>query len=423
MAAESIPLPPRLAPALPAAAPRSAWQMFFILLLIGLATGIVLALVSMARLWVCYLVNFIFFTGIAQSAVVFSAVTRGCNARWARPVHRLAEGFAVVLPISVVLYIPLMFAAPRIYPWWAHPPRAKLPWLEPVFLWGRDLGVLALLAGLSLWYFYRGARADIGLAREQEAGYSGRLAAWFCRGWRGDAAEIARRERELRFLWVILIFAFVYGYSILGLDLNMSLNIHWYDYLYDWFFFVTIWYAGLAMVTLATLAWRRGLKLTSVLDAGKLHDLGELLFAFAIFWTYLFWAQYMVEWYANEQPNIHLLFRIASSQPWLTIAWITLTLAFFLPFAFGLSRSWKRRGPTLAFIAVLALSGIWLEQNLVVEASIWHGAPPLLASALVGCGFAGLYGLIYLAVMQRLPFFPIADPLMQEAMVVHAVRH
>ncbi len=422
--ADAAPALPRLAPALPAAAPRAAWMLFWILLAAGALGLLRLAFTDPAKLWVCYLANFLFFTGIAQSAVVFSAVTRGCNARWARPLHRLAEGFAFVLPAAVLLFIPLIFAAPRLFPWWGHPPARKLPWLLHPFLLGRDLGILAALAAFSLFYLYRGARADLGLARRQlPSAYAGRFAAWLCRRWRGEAEEIRRRERSLGRLWVGLIFAFVYGYSILGMDWNMSLNIHWYDYIYDWFFYITLWYAGLALVALAAIAWRRGLRQHAVLDAGRLHDIGELTFAFAIFWTYLFWAQYMVEWFANEQPNIHLLFMISTTQPWLTIAWITLTLAFFLPFAFGLSRSWKRRAPTLAFIAVLALAGIWLEQNLVVEASIWHGSPPLLASALLGCGFLGGYGLLYLAGMRRLPFFPLADPLMQEAMVIDAVRH
>ena len=30
-----------------------------------------------------------------------------------------------------------------------------------------------------------------------------------------------------------------------------------------------------------------------------IHDLGKLLFAFSVFWTYLWFSQYMLIWYAN----------------------------------------------------------------------------------------------------------------------------
>lgn len=423
--------PPRRPPAL-TRAPGSAapWvvRWLWILLAIGIATFLWLWITDPMRLWTGYLAEFLFFTGLAQDGVLFSAVTRGCNGRWARPIQPLAEGLSIVLPVAVLLYIPLMLAHRYIYPWWDHMPYGKGHWLNHGFLLGRDLGILIFMAWLSLRYLYWNRRRDMGAVLEAATPEERARAPWLqrflFRKWRGAAAERERAETSLRRLWVLIIFAYAYFWGILGFDLNMSLDPTWYDYIYNWYFWLANWYAGLGLICILAAAWRHRMAARAVINRDVLHDVGEMLFAFCIFWTYLFWSQFMVLWFANRQDDIHLLLLISTTQPWETIAWLVLTLGFFLPFAFGLSRAFKRRGPTLAVIASFSLAAIWLERNLIVSASIWkRGFPPLLTSAGLGCLFLGLYGLIYLWFMRRVPFFPVEDPLMEETLVISLPRH
>ncbi|MGH9416539.1 MAG: hypothetical protein ACRD01_07920 [Terriglobales bacterium] len=384
--------------------------LLWILIAIGIATFIGLALVSQQRLWFGYLANFIFFTGLAQVGVVWAAVTRGCNGRWARPLHRLAEAEAAALPLSVLLFIPLMTARRTLYPWWDHPPARKLVWLNHSFLLSRDLAIVVIMAALSVWFLYTSAKPD--LARDADA-----LTA------RGSIG-VRKAQRRLAWLWVVVVFCFCYLYSILGYDLNVSLYTGWYDYIYGWFFFISNWYAGCALVGLLAVVWRKRLNARHIITADILQDQGEITFAFAIFWAYLFWTQFMVLWYANRQDDISILIRLSQQHPWVTLSWVTLALGFFLPFGFGLSRSYKRRSATLAYICCLTLAAQWLQQNLIVDVSLWHhGFPPLITSALLGCGFCGAYGLCYLWALERLPAFPVRDPLLHEALVWSPPRH
>ncbi|MGH9476264.1 MAG: hypothetical protein ACRD1C_08015 [Terriglobales bacterium] len=378
------------------------------LVIIGVVALLWLWFTDKQALWLNYLGNFNFFTGMAEAAVVWSAVTRGCNARWARPLQRMAEGMAAALPLSCLLFIPLMCAHRTLYPWWDHP--IKLPWLNHVWLLTRDIGILVFLAWLS-WQFFRTSTAP------DRCGDDDALT--------GKSSPGARRaQRRLSRLWVILVFCFCYLYGVLGMDLNVSLYLGWYNYIYPWFFFIASWYAGCALVSLLAVMWRRRFDLKEIISADVLHDSGEITFAFAVFWAYLFWTQFMVLWYANRQDDIHILIRLSQQHPWVTLSWVTLALGFFLPFGFGLSRSYKRRPATLAYMACLSLGAMWLQQNLIVDVSLWHhGAPPLVSSAFLGCGFCGAYGLCYLWAMRRVPLFPVRDPLMHEALVWHPARH
>ncbi|MGH9466709.1 MAG: hypothetical protein ACRD1Y_05085 [Terriglobales bacterium] len=389
-------------------APGKMYLILWILVGVGIGAFLFLLFTDRQALWLNYLGDFIFFTGMAEAAVVWSAVTRGCNARWARPLQRIAEGAAAALPLSVLLFIPIMFAHRTIYTWWDH--AVKLPWLNHIWLLGRDLGILIFLAWLS-WYYFRTSTAP-----DQRQDYEALTA---------QGSPGARRaQRKLSRLWVILVFCFCYLYGVLGMDLNVSLYVGWYDYIYPWFFFISSWYAGCALVSLLAVMWRRRYGLKEIISADVLHDNGEITFAFAIFWAYQFWAQFMVLWYANRQDDIHVLIRLSQQHPWVTLSWVALTLGFFLPFGFGLSRSYKRRPATLAYLASLSLAAMWLQQNLMVDVSLWHrGAPPLISSAFLSCGFAGAYGLCYLWAMRRVPLFPVRDPVMHEALVWHPPRH
>ncbi|HWG36985.1 MAG TPA: hypothetical protein VN690_04640 [Terriglobales bacterium] len=402
-------MPASLAALRGTATPR-ARSLLWGLLALGVLTCGVLWLTDRQKLWYNYLANFLFFTGLAQCGVVWSAVTRGCNARWARPLQRIAESLAAALPCSVVLFIPLMLARRTIYPWWDHPPARKLPWLDHRFLLGRDLGILIVMAALSVYYLYVSVKPDL---RNDAGGLTA-----------GGSRAATWAQARLGRLWIIEVFCYCYLWSILGLDLNVSLNPGWYDYIYGWYFFIANWYGGLALISVLAVIWRRRLHAQAIITADILHDNGEITFGFCIFWAYLFWTQFMVLWYANRQDDIRILIRLSQQHPWITLSWITLTLAFFLPFAFGLSRSWKRRPATLVYISCLSLAGMWLAQNLIVDVSLWHrGFPPLFSSALLGAGFLGGYGLIYLWALRRVPIFPVRDPLMHEALVLHPARH
>ena len=97
---------------------------------IGLGEGL--------RAWQVYLVNFVFWTGLAFGAVLFSAVLNMTGAKWGRPLKRLAEGFAAYLPVAVVLFWVLYFGREHLFHWVRHPVMEKQVWLNTGFMFARN---------------------------------------------------------------------------------------------------------------------------------------------------------------------------------------------------------------------------------------------------------------------------------------------
>src|SRR5277367_4472036 len=109
-----------------------------------LALGLVGFVAGMAeglsqRVWEAYLVNFLFWLGIAQGGVIVSAAFYLTQARWTGPAqYRLAEMFFLFIPVSFVLFWGLYFGRTEIFPWVLHPIASKAQWLNTPFLFARD---------------------------------------------------------------------------------------------------------------------------------------------------------------------------------------------------------------------------------------------------------------------------------------------
>ena len=57
------------------------------------------------RAWRIFHVNFLFFTGLAQGAVVFVAAYRITKGWWAGPIVRFAEAASAFLPVALILFV------------------------------------------------------------------------------------------------------------------------------------------------------------------------------------------------------------------------------------------------------------------------------------------------------------------------------
>ena len=380
---------------------------FGLLILVGAAAFVAGIMGSQPeRAWEAYLVNFVFWTGLACGSVLFSAVLTITNARWGRPMKRIAEAPGAFLPFGFLLFWVLYFGKEKIFPWIAHPIPEKAVWLNATFLFTRDgLGLLALTVA-AMAIIYHSVRRDLnalalGIMDAQAA---------------HDAGE--RHGRALVVLSPIYGILYAFVLSLLAFDLVMSLSPHWYSTLFGAYYFVGSFYVGLAALLVLCGLCVKTMHMDRFITVTQFHNLGKLLLGFCLMTGDFFYTQFFVIWYGNLPEETRFVITRAQSPTWQPLAWVVLIVCFAFPFAVLLSRKFKRKVGPMIVLCILILGGMWLERLLMVGPSLWKGdhipvgAPEIAITA----GFLGLMGLCVLLFFRRFPLLPLGDPLFLELM-------
>jgi hypothetical protein len=333
------------------------------------------------RAWSGWLVSAFAVLTLGLGGAVLTALIHVTGGRWANRILELPHRLTVLLPVGAGLALLVGAGALRLYPWAdaarvAHDPilNDRSTWMAPLFVGAR------LLAFGALWTW-----AARGLVRRSSAA--------------ANAPSQATRAAAVR---ASALFLALFGptFSVACFDLLLSLEPHWPSTMYALLHFAGLLEAAVAVVVLMLLARRRA----GDADAGPetLHDLGKLLFAFAFFWGYLWFCQWMLIWYTN-MPEETAPYALRHAGAWQPLAVANVLLGFALPFVLLLSRHAKRSATVLGRVALLVLLGRWLDLTLAVQPTV-HG--PRLVFGLLELALAAGTAALVAGVLGRARVLP-----------------
>jgi hypothetical protein len=344
-----------------------------------------------AHVWSIYLVNLVFWSGLAVTGPAIAGMMQVTEARWSPSVRRIALTTAGFLPLSFVLLLVLYAGQSVLYPWVTTPIPAKAGWLNVPFFWLRTLGLAAVLFGVCFAF----VRA---LLRDAIPG--------------DDARERASRNR----IAVILLILWLVTVSLWGFDLVMSLDPKWYSGLYGGYFAVSTLYTTFCLLSIFTI--RANARGRASIPPAAVQDVAKLQFAMSILWMYFFWSQYLVIWYGNVPIETRFFVQRVFVQPWLTLAWVVLVVGWVIPFTYLLARLTGRppqRHAALFVVAIFGLVAIFLERVFLVFPAVSSSArlPFGLRDLAITAGFLALF------VLSRRWFFGRFKPVLNLPHIGH----
>lgn len=375
------------------------WNMVSLALVaVGLVAFVGALLTDPHQAWISYVSNWLFFTSVAMGSVTFVVATTIVKARWNWSVKRVGVAFAAYLPFAFLTLLPMLTLGEEYFPWIAkmeYDPivQAKQAYLNLPFLIARNLVGAAVLFGLALYVAYLMVRPDLDLTRAAAGDDAGR-ARWRDRlssAWQGQETEEVRSWHRLQMMGPIYVFVYAVVMSMFSIDWAMSLEPHWFSTLFGGWFFMGAFWGGIAatIITACRLIPLHPDFRTSI-GLQQRHDLGKLAFGFTIFWTYLFWSQYIVIWYGKLPWEQAWIIHRADA-PWGTLSVLTLILGFVVPFSGLLGKKPKLNPNTLSFFASVILLALWLERYMLVAPSLYVEGDPIFTiwQPLIACLFAG----------------------------------
>jgi hypothetical protein len=415
----------------PGSTSRGPILVFGVLALLGVVSFIWALGTDADRAYRVFLHNWLLWAALAQGALALSAAFRLTNATWPGPIHRLVDSLGSFVPVSLVLFGVIVIGRHHLFHWIDHPSHiaGKEWWYSEGALFWRDALGLVWLTFLSLLYLYISLRPTFAHAREVATGWQKTLFDRWTAGWRGDEEEQEYAERRARKLAAVLALSYAFVYSLLGIDLIMSLAPHWVSTMFPAYYAWGGFLSAVSLTAVVAVLLRNSPQLGGEVTESRMHDLGKMVFAFSIFWMYLFWSQYLVIWYGNiPEETGFVVARLGSqfvqdtwylegfwtriAEPYAKVTLTAWILLWVLPFWVLRGQRPKKTPAILGGIAAGSLFGFWLERyvlvtpSLVTPEDVLAGAPiqPLgLAEIGIGLGFLGLFFLCFFAFSRVFP--------------------
>jgi hypothetical protein len=201
----------------------------------------------------------------------------------------------------------------------------------------------------------------------------------------------------------------------------MSIDTEWYSTMYSWYTFASTFVSGMSLICLWVI-YLKNKGYLELVNQEHLHDIGKFMFAFSIFWTYLWFSQYMLIWYANI-PEETIYFKHRVEGPYRGIFFFNLIVNFVCPILILMKRSVKRNYTLMTFMAVLIVFGHWIDFYQMVMGSVSKQRVTLLESGWLDFGVAALFiGLMIFFVGRALASRPLVSkyhPFLKESIIHH----
>ncbi|GBC59789.1 hypothetical protein DENIS_0730 [Desulfonema ishimotonii] len=375
---------------------RPLFAIFAVLILAGLAAFLLLlSFRQYHRAWQIYLVNFLFWSAVAQGGLLFSMIMHVTKAKWSGALQNLSEAFVAFFPISLILFLLLFTGKNYVFPWIGQDLHGKEVWLNIPFLFSRDFAGLLILYGFGFIYVFYALKSKI----RSGGGIIRKIMAWS----RADHETCRARMTTFAVLYMI---TYAVVLSLISTDLMMSMTPHFVSTLFGGYFFIKAFFIGLGGLIILASATSLAFEENTLLRTAHFHDIGKLFFAFCIVWAYFLYAQVMVIWYGNIPEETHYLIERFHHSAWKLILILAFVLSFIIPFFTLISRKAKTKPLLMLVLCTLALLGIWLENLLLIGPALrFDTAAPVLRvfDVLISLGFPGLMACAVAGLLKSFP--------------------
>jgi len=321
--------------------------------------------------------------GIALGSLALLMLHHLTGGMWGLVIRRILEAATRTLALLAILFLPIAFGLDSIYPWATSAPADEMRrnYLNVPFFLVRAGIYFALWVGMA-WLVNRWSAEE---DRTRDPSFA-RLAQRFS----GPALAL-------------------YGLAVTfaAIDWIMSLEPDWYSTIFGVLVATSQLLPALAVAIAAATWLATRPPLADVASADVWNDLGNLLLAFVMLWTYMSFSQLLLIWAGNLPEEI--VWYVHRSEGGWQIIGIALAACYFaLPFFLLLSRDIKRRPERLRVVALALVVMSVVHHHWLIAPAFSPGSLRVHwmdVTALFGIG--GLWLAAYFRQIEARPLLPV----------------
>ncbi len=345
-----------------------------------------------------YLFAFTFFFTICMGGLFWILVHHGLDAEWSVVVRRQLENLASLLVVMGILFIPLVFVAPKLWYWMTKLPGEdilldeKWPYLTPWFFWLRAAFYFVFFTVAATWLRANSILQD-----------------------KDGAPRYTVFNRKITFASLPL---FAVCLTFAAIDWLMGLDYHWFSTMWGVYIFAGTALSSMCVLVLIITALRGAGYFENVISVEHYHIMGKLMFAFTVFWAYIGFSQYMLIWYANI-PEETVYFLRRNTENWQVLSTALVVGHFFVPFLMLLPNPGKRKPAFLCGMAIWILVMHMLDMYIIVLPALHKSGVSVswmdfASLAAIGCTLAA----VFLKRLGDAPLWPLRDPRLPQSIAL-----
>lgn len=373
--------------------------LMYALMAIGLITIIIGFMVNPVKTWANYLMNNYYFLSLAIGATFFVALQYITQSGWSSAFIRVPQAMGSVIPVIAVLMIPiLIFGLPELYHW-AHPGAAahdpiiahKHPYLNLPFF------ITRYIIFFAVWIFLTQYLKKLSLKEDQVGGLT-----YFTKS---------------EFFSKVYIFSLAITFSLATFDWIMSVDVHWYSTIFALRNFVMAFYHGTVVITLIIIILNKYGYLP-FLNKAHLKDLSKYIFILSIIWTYMWFAQYILIWYANI-PEETVYYMPRTKGEFRPLFYAELIINWVIPFVLLLSNYLVSHKNTLLGICAIIIVGQWVDLYLQIIVGTYGKLQIGFIEIGSFIGFAAMFAFVVARALKASPLVAKNHPYLEESLSHH----
>jgi molybdopterin-containing oxidoreductase family membrane subunit len=325
--------------------------------------------------WGTYLINFVFWVGIAHSGTLISAILHLFRAGWRNPIARAAETMTVFAVCTAGLF-PFIHLGRAWMVYYMLPiPNQRLLWpnfQSPLMF---DVVAISTYLTVSSLFWYTGMLPDLAIIRDRATGRRRRIFALLAMGWSGRFEHWRHYTRGYLFFAALATPLVISVHSVVSWDFALGVIPGWHTTIFAPYFVAGAIHSGLAMVLTLMIPLRRIFGYERIITVRVLESVAKTIVFTGLIVGLAYGTEFFIAWYSHNPPEWAIFAWRATGPPYRVGFWIMVLCNTLVPLLL-LFRAVRTSVPWLFAISIAVNLGMWFERFVIIVTSVAHDFIP-----------------------------------------------
>jgi Ni/Fe-hydrogenase subunit HybB-like protein len=318
--------------------------------------------------WGTYLINFVFWVGIAHSGTLISAILHLFRAGWRNPIARAAETMTVFAVCTAGLF-------PFIHLGRAWMVYYMLPFPNQRNLWPNfqsplmfDVVAISTYLTVSSLFWYTGMLPDLAIVRDNASGFRKKIFTVLSMGWTGRFEQWRHYTRGYLFFAALATPLVISVHSVVSWDFALAVVPGWHTTIFAPYFVAGAIHSGLAMVLTLMIPLRKIFNTQQIISMHVLESVAKTIVFTGLIVGFAYATEFFIAWYSHN-PLEQYIFQWRPTGDYAVGFWIMAICNTVVPL-FLLVKKIRTSIAALFVISILINIGMWYERFVIIITSV-----------------------------------------------------